>query len=186
LFLVVSVGLLTWLGGGELTNRLASIHSEARTELAGGARIDIARDSWRMFQRKPVLGWGLGVFPTVYPQYRSFYTDMFVNEAHDDYVQLLVEMGLLGFAAMLWFLILTYRRASKKLEHWTQDANGSLALAAMLGVTGILVHSFVDFNLQIPANAALFYVLCVLAAMEPRFSSGRHRRRNRSSEPEGF
>ncbi len=44
-----------------------------------------------------------------------------------------------------------------------------LALAALLGVTGILVHSLVDFNLQIPANAALFYVLCVLAAMDSKF-----------------
>jgi hypothetical protein len=33
-----------------------------------------------------------------------------------------------------------------------------------LGVTGILVHSFVDFNLQIPANAALFYVVAAIAA----------------------
>ena len=40
---------------------------------------------------------------------------------------------------------------------------------AMLGITGILVHSFIDFNLQIPANAALFYVLCVVAAIEQRF-----------------
>jgi len=38
----------------------------------------------------------------------------------------------------------------------------------------------VDFNLQIPANAALFYVLCVVAAMEPRFGLHRYRRRTRS------
>jgi hypothetical protein len=38
-----------------------------------------------------------------------------------------------------------------------------------LGVTGLLVHSFVDFNLQIPANAALFYALCAAAAMKPHF-----------------
>ena len=41
-----------------------------------------------------------------------------------------------------------------------------LSLAALLGCTGILVHSFVDFNLQIPANAAFFYVLCALAASD--------------------
>jgi len=49
----------------------------------------------------------------------------------------------------------------------------------MLGISGILVHSFVDFNLQIPANAALFYVLCVVAAMEPRFDVHRRPRGNR-------
>ena len=58
-----------------------------------------------MFSHRPVLGWGLGTFPTVYPSYRSFYTNLFVNEAHNDYAQLLVETGLLGFGLMLWFLI---------------------------------------------------------------------------------
>jgi hypothetical protein len=45
----------------------------------------------------------------------------------------------------------------------------------MLGITGILVHSLVDFNLQIPANAALFYVLCVVAAMDLHSGHKPHR-----------
>jgi hypothetical protein len=40
-------------------------------------------------------------------------------------------------------------------------------MACALGVIGILVHSLVDFNLQIPANAALFYVLTTIAAAPP-------------------
>jgi hypothetical protein len=51
----------------------------------------------------------------------------------------------------------------------------------LLGCTGILIHSFVDFNLQIPANAALFYVLCALAASEASAESS-HRRKHRSEE----
>jgi O-antigen ligase len=168
-FLLIVIGLLIWLGGSELANRVASINVEARQELSGGMRTAIDRDGLKMFARKPVLGWGLGVFPDVYPRYRSFYTNFFVNQAHNDYVQLLVEMGTLGFATMIWFIVLLYRSAINKLENWTEDVNGAVALATTIGVTGILVHSFVDFNLQIPANAALFYVLCVVAAMEPRF-----------------
>jgi len=118
----------------------------------------------------------LGTFPEVYPEFRTFYTNFFVNEAHDDYLQLLVETGLLGFGAMLWFLIVLYRRAVAKLENWSSDLNGAVALATLLGVTGILVHSFVDFNLHIPANAALFYVWCTIAALEPRFSASRRQR----------
>ena len=64
-----------------------------------------------MFRNKPVLGWGLRTFPVVYPQFRSFYTNFFVNEAHNDYLQLLCEMGLLGFGTMVWFLIVLYRAA---------------------------------------------------------------------------
>jgi O-antigen ligase len=130
-----------------------------------------------MFPQKPVLGWGLGSFPEVYPRYRTFFTNLYINEAHDDYLQLLVEMGAAGFITMLWFIANMYYRAIKKLKHWTSDPNGALALIAMLGCTGILVHSFVDFNLQIPANAALFYVLCVLAALDSRFPSQQRRLR---------
>jgi O-antigen ligase len=135
-----------------------------------------------MFEHKPVLGWGLGTFAEVYPQFRSFYTDFFVDQAHNDYLQLLVEMGVLGFATMLWFLVTVYRRATRKLKNWTVDTNGAISLAAMLGVAGILVHSLLDFNLQIPANAALFYVLCTVAALEPRFGLTRrtHHRTGRS------
>lgn len=136
-----------------------------------------------MFERKPVLGWGLGVFPTVYPKYRSFYTNVFVNQAHNDYLQLLVETGAVGFVIMLWFLFTAYYGAAQKLEDWTRHLNGAVALAAGLGITGIVVHSLVDFNLQIPANAALFYVLCVVAAMEPRFSSAGRSRRRRLHTP---
>ena len=175
-FAVVLVSLLSWLGGKELTARVSSISSETRTEISGGMRLSIDRDALQMFRRKPVLGWGLRTFPVVYPQFRSFYTNFFVNEAHNDYMQLLTEMGLLGFAVMLWFLIVLYRRALGKIGNWTTQVTGAVTLACMLGVTGILVHSVFDFNLQIPANAAWFYVYCSLAAASPLLQRTRKRR----------
>src|SRR5581483_9526505 len=94
--------------------------------------------------------------------------------------QLLVETGALGFGLMTWWLVIMYRHALKKIRGWKSDINGAVALASLVGCTGILVHSFVDSNLQIPGNAALFYVLCVIAAMEPRFGeTGRVIRRHR-------
>jgi O-antigen ligase len=178
-FLAVMIGLLVWIGGNELTERLASLHSEAQHEISGGVRLTIVRDSLRMWLAKPVLGWGLGTFPDVYPQFRSFYTTFFVNEAHNDYVQLLVETGLAGFGVAIWFLVLTFRGARPKLHDWTETVNGTLTVAALLGIVGILIHSFFDFNLQIPANAALFYVLCAIAASNGLHESQRHWRRSR-------
>jgi hypothetical protein len=58
---------------------------------------------------------------------------------------------------------------------------GAVALACLLGCTGTLIHGFVDSNLQIPANAALFYSLCAIAAAKTKFGM---RRRRRSVEPE--
>ena len=163
-FAIVLVGLLTWLGGKELTARVSSISTEAHSELTGGMRLSIGRDALRMFRRKPVLGWGLGSFPVVYPQFRSFYTNFFVNEAHNDYLQLLDEMGMVGFSLMVWFVVLLYRRGVRKIAKWDSEVSGAAALACLLGTTGILVHSFFDFNLQVPANAALFYVMASIAA----------------------
>jgi len=177
-FAIIVLGLLFWLGGAELTERMASLHSEAGIDLSGATRLNIDRDAFRMFLHKPVLGFGLGTFSDVFPQFRSFYTDLIVDQAHNDYLQLLVETGILGFVAMLWFLITVCRRAFINLSNWAEDKNGAVALAAFLGITGILVHSCVDFNLHIPANAALFFVLCTIATMEPRFGLARRRLNN--------
>ena len=175
LFLLIVVGLLTWLGGDELLRRLATVQSP-HSELSGDMRLQINRDGLHMFLRKPVLGWGLESFPVVYPQFRRFYTNFFVNQAHNDYLQLLIEMGLLGFGTMLWFLVVLYRTAFRKISNWTSQVSGAMTLACMLGFTGILIHSMVDFNLQIPANAALFYVLCTIAAADPLLQPVRKRK----------
>ncbi len=182
-FLAIVVALLIWVGGGELSRRMATV-GMSHSEISSDTRFNINRDGLRMFLKKPVLGWGLGTFPVVYPQFRTFYTNFFVNQAHDDYLQLLVEMGLLGFGTMLWFLLTLYTRAFKKIGNWTEEVSGATTLACALGFSGILVHSAFDFNLQIPANAALFYVLCTVAASEPFAQPARRRRVVRSKPVE--
>jgi O-antigen ligase len=182
-FLAVVVGLAVWIGGAELSRRIATV-GPGHSDLSSDIRTYINRDGLRLFLKKPVLGWGLGSFPIVYPEYRTFYTNFFVNEAHNDYLQLLVELGLLGFATMLWFVVTIYVRAFKKIRNWTNEISGSLTLVCLLGLSGILVHSAVDFNLEIPANAALFYVMCTLAAAEPFVKPARKRRAARSKPPD--
>ena len=145
-------------------------------DLSPGIRFNITKDSWRMFSQRPVWGWGLGTFPIVYPSYRSFYTNLFVNEAHNDYAQLLVETGLLGLGLMLWFLVQLYQYGLENCRRWEFQWDRAVSLAALLGCTGILLHSFVDFNLQIPANAALIYVLCGMAESRPLAESSKPRR----------
>jgi len=185
-FAVMVVFLLIGVGGVELTQRVATLGSETQHEISGGVRWTINKDGIRMFAKKPILGWGLGAFPIAYPQFRTFYTNFFVNEAHNDYLQLLVEMGLVGFGIMLWFLINLFRSAIRKLPDWPNETGGAVTLACLMGCVGILVHSFVDFNLEVQANAAWFYVLCALAASpHPIESRQRMRRaRSRSQQPD--
>jgi O-antigen ligase len=160
--------LLVFVGNGQVLGRLG--------DLAPGIRWDITKDCVRIFSHRPVLGWGLGTFPTIYPRYRSFYTNLFINEAHNDYAQLLVETGLLGFGLMLWFLVRLGQCGFPIPRRWESQWDAAVSFAALLGCTGILLHSFVDFNLQIPANAAMFYVLCGLAGSMPSTQSSKRRR----------
>jgi O-antigen ligase len=153
---VLVLAFLIFVGQGQVLGRLG--------DLGPGIRLNMTKDCLRMFSHRPIMGWGLGTFPTVYPGYRSFYTNLFVNEAHNDYAQLLVETGLLGVGLMLWFLFRLYKCGWPDPRRWEFRWDGAVSLAALLGCTGILFHSLVDFNLQIPANAAFFYVLCGLAA----------------------
>jgi O-antigen ligase len=183
-FLLLSIGVIAWTGGREVKARIATLAAEKHSDISTDIRLQIDRDILRMSRKRPILGWGQGTFANVYPRFRSFYTDFLVNAAHNDYLQVLAETGILGFGTMMWFLVSVLRPALRKSDKWASDLNGAVAVAAILGISGILIHSLVDFNMQIPGNAALFYSLCTVAAMEPRFKT--HRRVHRLQHAESF
>jgi O-antigen ligase len=159
IFVVVLLSVLRPVG---LIERLTSLKSPG-DKADVGMRMAIVKDSLPMVRQRPLLGWGLGTFSTVYPSFRSFYSKFEVNEAHNDFVQLLLETGLAGFALMVVFLVLVYRSGMRSIEHWRRDPRASVTVAALIGCTGLLVHSLSDFNMQIPANAALFFALTAIA-----------------------
>ena len=157
--------LVIWLIGLHpvgLHERLAKLHNPLHE---GGilGRLVIVKDSMQMVRQRPVLGWGFGTFPVVYPSFRTFYSDFWINEAHNDYVQMLVETGLVGFAISLSFLMSLYFLAFGNIYGWRHDLQASTSLAALTGCTGLLAHGLCDFNLQIPANAALFFAFAAIA-----------------------
>lgn len=161
------LGFLLFLGKGKILGRLG--------DLGPDMRLKMTTDCLKIFAHKPLLGWGFGTFPTIYPSFRSFYTNLFVNQAHNDYAQLLVEAGLVGFGLMLWFVFRLYRHGFPTSRRWEFKWDAAVSLAALLGCTALLLHSLVDFNLHIPANAAMFYVLCALAAARPASTSPKPR-----------
>lgn len=69
----------------------------------------------------------------------------------------------MGFAIALAFIGLLCRGAIRNLRHWKEEAGDAVGLAAFLGCVGLLAHGSVDFNLQIPANAAFFFGLSAIA-----------------------
>jgi O-antigen ligase len=114
LMLLMATCFAVWLillSPGGISERIARLH-DPLGKAGAGDRIAIVKDSLKMIRSRPVFGWGLGTFPEVYPSYRSFYTNYFVNEAHNDYVQVAVETGLAGFALVCWFIAILFRNAA--------------------------------------------------------------------------
>jgi O-antigen ligase len=183
-FLLIALASIAWIGGSEVMSRLSTLADYKQHGLNTDVRMQIDRDIMRMFSARPLLGWGLGTFADVYPQFRSFYTNSQVNEAHNDYLQTLTETGIMGFVIGMWLIVTALRRALRKTSNWSSDVNGILALAALLGISGILVHSLVDFNLEIPANALLFFALCTAAGMDTRFRNLRRENKHRDATME--
>ena len=169
-----------WMGAGELEARLATFRHPG---VSIHTRFQIAQDTLQMWRSHPWLGFGLGNFTRAYPQFRSFYTDELVNAAHNDYLQFLSELGILGFGAILWFLLAVLGRGLRNVHDWSSSSSHSARLAALLGVVGIAVHSLTDFNLQIPANAALFFALCAVASSDIENTPSSRRGRSLPSRP---
>jgi O-antigen ligase len=154
-FCLVTALFVAWVAPQGVGNRLTDTHDPARWL--------IHRDSIRMFGAHPFIGSGFGTFATAFPRFRTFYDGFLINQAHDDYVQLLLETGLAGFGIGVWFIFVLYREGFQNLRPAKLYSSALISTAALAACSGLLAHSFVDFNLHLPANAALFYVLCAIA-----------------------
>jgi O-antigen ligase len=124
----------------------------------------MSRDSLRILRDYPWKGIGLGSFEDVYPRYQSFAADLNVVHAHNDYAEALAESGIVGGLLLLAGLLTFLSRAFAHLRERLEDEPGWIQLGATVGCCGLLVHSFADFNLHIPANAAWFVVLLAIAS----------------------
>jgi len=158
--------LILWIGYEPLVERFGTIR-EGAGEYSVVTRGEYWRGAWRMFLDHPLLGVGLGAFPTAYPAYgRSSAKNERLEQAHNDYLQLLTDAGLIGAILGLWFLGELIRVLRQQLQHFHQARSLDRALVAggYVAMLGIGVHSFLDFNLQIAANALLFLLVVAITA----------------------
>jgi O-antigen ligase len=161
--LLVALLLVSWLGVGQILERLSSVQL---LEVSSGKRASMRRDTWRIFLDHPFVGTGLGTLQLVYPPYESLYDGKIVNHAHNDYLEALAETGLLGGICCAWFLGVLLVQSLERLRQFNNSFRGALQLSGFLACSGFLVHSIVDFNLHIPANALLFFLMAHLATAE--------------------
>ena len=116
-----------------------------------------------MFRAHPILGIGLGAFETVYPIYGRGDGTFVIQFAHNDYLQVLADGGIVGGAIALCFIIVI-ARAVMQVTRSADPFLRALGLGSAAGVFALLVHSLFDFNLQIPSNALLFLLLAAIVS----------------------
>ena len=126
------------------------------------SRIDFWRDSLAIVKDHP-FGIGFGTFKQVFPIYNvSTFSDVTPYYLHNDYLQLLVEAGWVGFVALFGGFFIFLVRSFHRIRHMSLQADPLrffLAIGALSGLVSMAFHSFFDFNLQIPANCVYFVML---------------------------
>ena len=139
----------------------------------------MVRAASQVVRDHPIGGAGLGTLVVVYPRYETFYDGKIVEHVHDDYMELLADSGLAGGLCGLAFLIVLYRQARRNFETEQGHFSRGLHAGAIVALSGLLLHSFVDFNLHVPANMLLFLLQAQLASCPPlpsqASSEGLHR-----------
>ena len=161
--LLVAVLMVAWLGVGQILQRFSTLQSLEVTE---GKRASMRRDTWRIFLDHPLAGTGLGTLQVAYPSYESLYDGKIVNHSHNDYLEAFAETGLLGGLCCAWFLTILLSASLKRVRQLNRSFAGALQLSGLIACCGFLVHSLVDFNLHIPSNALMFFLMGHLATAE--------------------
>lgn len=121
-------------------------------------RLALWADAARMGRDFPVLGAGFNAFGSAYVPYQTIERYEWYGEAHNEYLQVLLDTGVVGAAIAVALLVTLFRRAFRAARLGPLDAG---RLASLLALS---LHNVVDFNWQIPANAATFVAVAALAA----------------------
>jgi O-antigen ligase len=138
-------------------------------------RLQIWTDSLRLFRLSPVFGAGFNAFGTALPPRQTVLKSEWIGTTHNDYLQVLVDLGVIGAAlaaVLLWRLLRSGVRAAR---------HGAFHAGLFGSLVAVLAHNLVDCNWQLPANAATFVAISALVMQppSPALSSREGRSRHR-------
>lgn len=143
------------------------------TVMGMGGRGLIWEGTKNMILDNLLLGAGPAAFATVFPQYQLPGAIYKFNHAHNDYLQYISELGVVLVPIYCWLFYCFFKSAFKKYKSSSRQIFG-FTLGATAGIVSILVHSFVDFNLHIPANTILSIMLVALVISSPEKGGNRN------------
>jgi O-antigen ligase/Tfp pilus assembly protein PilF len=130
-------------------------------------RVAIWKFTWMMIENNLLLGSGLGTYDYLSLKYqaeffarnnnRGKYPHGFAVQAHNEYLQMWAELGIIGLLFFLGILFFYYRNVLYYI-HKTNDNQKALIISLSGGVTAILIDAIFGFPLQLTASLSLFWI----------------------------
>jgi len=148
-----------------------------------GSRIELWGAATKVWQEEKLLGVGPGHFDHRFPAHRPVRLQSRPVRVHNDYLNTLVDWGLVGMllaGLMLGTMVSGIIKSWKYSQRTSSDLSAktsnraAFVLGSTAGLGSIALHSFVDFNLHIPSNAMLAATLAGLLAAYIRFATERY------------
>jgi len=165
-FLICIFSFLIWMGIRPLIEEFSTIQDLSR-DYDIQYRFQNWKDAGKLVQDFPLFGVGLDTFSAIFPKYKTIELQYYYLYLENDYLQLLCEVGIIGFGIFLWFILSFFRQIeSGNLKHEGRGMS-SIHYISLYGcltsVVAIMIHSFWDFNMHIPSNALLLSMIMGLA-----------------------
>ena len=158
------VFLVIYLGGAD--DLLRSTGLQIAAEDFSSGRTHFWNVAWQVFTANPIVGAGMDAFGVAFTQFDTRNGFFRVEQAHNDYLQLLADGGVIGFAIAVSFIVLLVRNGFAAFRDVSaSEFQRVTRLGAFAGCVGILVHSFVDFPLRTVSNAFFFLLVAALLAI---------------------
>jgi O-antigen ligase/Tfp pilus assembly protein PilF len=132
------------------------------------SRLLIWQSTMGMIKDRPLFGSGLGTFPLHYLNYQADFLQnnpgylQFLGkaaEAHNEYLQIWAETGIIGLLSFLLIIIIFYRTNLDLIKKIKTIEGKIIVIGLISGVTVTLVHSIFSFPFHIPAVGAAFWFL---------------------------
>jgi O-antigen ligase len=162
-FLVFSIFAVAFIGGDRIVSRFEKIQDEVDAEENEFQRKAIWNSTLKLIESRPIFGSGLGAYQTAITKFDQTSGKSPLQEAHNDYLELLAGGGIAAFALALIFLTTLFQRINAKLQSRDKFSK-ACALGSAVGIFGVLLHNFVDYGLHAVANAFIFTILVVIAS----------------------
>ncbi|MBI3554486.1 MAG: O-antigen ligase family protein [Elusimicrobia bacterium] len=140
-----------------LWNLNAVANAGAIIENSIAVRFSIYGRACRWWLDSPLFGTGLGSFAAVFPSYQDLALTGIVEHAHSDWLEIALEGGLCGLGLASAAALFIARTAARSWRQARSREMRCLIAGALAAGAAFSAHSLVDFSLQIPGNAAVFF-----------------------------